>query len=406
MKTVLLNGECLPEAEAAIPVNDRGFLYGESVFTTLRLYNGFPMALDRHCRRLNATLATPLFHGVSPLTSDLLWADIRRLRDSNEISDGVLRIRLSSGQGAGILPPAQKTPSRLLTLDPLPEITSVQQHGIRLWISSLCRPRENPLPRHKLGNYAENVYLKLESQAAGFHDGVFCDPAGHLLETSTSNLFAVINGILVTPDLEECILPGITRELILERARAIGIPILLGPITLNVAQQAEEMFTTNAVMEVVPVSAIGEKTFALVPGPVTLQLAEQYRQLANARRLAEQYTGTPAGELRTSQRHQVKEEIRVDNRSTGQPLGRLLNLSEEGLLLVGPEELPVPQDFSLRLNLPAKIHSEMFIDLNARCVRTLPVGTGLFGAGFRFLGSEDTTRNLIRHAIDSLCFQA
>ncbi|MHC4883574.1 MAG: aminotransferase class IV [Planctomycetota bacterium] len=403
MTQAILNGHLLDAQDARIPADDRGFLYGESVFTTLRLYGGYPMAIQQHCERLNQTLACPLFTGIAPVSQEQIWRDIQQLKEASGLEDGVLRIRLSSGRGAGIVPPPTHEGTRLVTLSALPDIQHIQQHGMRLRISPIRRCRENPLGRYKLGSYAENVYLKQESQAHGFDDGIFCDEANNLLESSTANLFAVVNGILVTPGLEECILPGITREFILERARAIGVPTLIGPITLDVAQQAEEMFTTNSVLEVVPVSQLGDKTFALVPGPVTLKLAEQYRQLANARKLAEQYTGTTANEQRQSPRHQVIQEVEVINRETNTSLGSLMNLSEEGLLLVGPEVLCAPKDFELRLQLPQAGRAPRIIDIDARCVRTLEVGVDLYGAGFRFVESSPETQTAIQEAIECLC---
>jgi branched-chain amino acid aminotransferase len=274
----VLNGELVSADEAHVPIDDRGFLYGDSVFTTLRCYNGTPFRLDRHVARLNASLASPVVGIHYRADESQLRDEIARLVELNGCPEAVVRFRVTRGRGAGALPPDDATPTTLLTVDPLELDASIYERGARLIVSSVRRDPHGELGKHKLGSYSPSLMARREAAAAGADEAIICDTEGHWLECASSNLFAVVDGALVTPDTSRNLLPGIARETVLDCARELGIPVRLEDLTAERAESAEELFVTNSVQGVVPVASVGERT-CVVPGTVTARVAETYGEL-------------------------------------------------------------------------------------------------------------------------------
>lgn len=275
---VVLNGNLVPTDEARVPVDDRGFLYGDSVFTTLRCYKGVPFRLDRHVGRLNASLRSPLVSIDYTADEDDLRRSIARLVQMNGCPDAVVRFRVTRGRGVGPLPPDETTPTTLLAADPLRLDESLYARGARLIVSSVRRDPHGELGKHKLGSYFPSILARREAAAAGADEAIICDTAGNWLECACSNLFAVVGGTLVTPDTSENLLPGIARETVLECSNRLGILVSLRSLTAEIAERAEEWFITNSVQEVVPVAQVGARSRP-VPGPVTARLMRAYRDL-------------------------------------------------------------------------------------------------------------------------------
>jgi len=279
---VVLNGELVTADEARIHIDDRGFLYGDSVFTTLRCYKSTPFRLDRHVARINASLRSPVVGIECEVDEAALRKNIARLIELNGCPQAVVRFRVTRGRGVGPLPPTDATPATLLTVDPLRldearhKRGALYERGARLIISSVRRDPKGDLGKHKLGSYSSSLLARREAAAAGA--AIICDTDGHWLECASSNLFAVVGGALVTPDTSQNLLPGIARETVLDCAKQLGIRVRLEPLTAERAEHAEEWFITNSVEEVIPVACIGDREYA-VRGAVTLRLAEAYREL-------------------------------------------------------------------------------------------------------------------------------
>ncbi|MBN1916674.1 MAG: aminodeoxychorismate synthase component I [Verrucomicrobia bacterium] len=274
---VILNGRLVPPGEACVSVDDRGFLYGDSVFTTLRCYAGVPFRLDRHVTRLNASLHSPIVAIAYTVDENSIRDDIARLVAKNGCLDAVVRLRVTRGRGAGPLPPKDAAPTTLLTVDPVHLDESLYARGARLIVSSERRDPHGKLGRHKLGSYLFSLVARREAAAAGADEAIIADTDGHWLECACSNLFAVVEGALVTPDVTENLLPGIARETVLECARDLGIPVSLQTLTAEITERAEEWFITNSVQEIVPVARVTTKSYT-APGPVAAVLARAYRE--------------------------------------------------------------------------------------------------------------------------------
>jgi branched-chain amino acid aminotransferase len=275
---MIVNGEVVPAAEASVPADDRGFLYGDSVFTTLRCYGGVPFRLERHCARLNASLSSPEVGIAYNADPDALRRDIARLVELNGRPEAVVRFAVTRGRGVGALPPPEARPTTVLMVWPHPADTRLYSVGARLVVSSVRRDPQGRLGRHKLGSYFPSLLARREAAERGCDEAVICDTDVRWLECACSNLFAVVDGAVVTPDVTANVLPGIAREVVVECARELGLAVSLQDIVPDVAVRAAEWFITNSVQEVVPVARIEERDYP-VPGPVTARLMRAYRDV-------------------------------------------------------------------------------------------------------------------------------
>ena len=275
---VYLNGSLIPSSEASISALDYGFLYGYGLFETMRAYEGQVFRLDNHLTRL-ARSAEVL--GLPIGTLDLKKAVMDTIQ-ANQLGDARIRIAISIGEGGMVPDPSTCNRPTVLILaghyQPYPE--EVYQKGFRAIVSSIHRNSGSPLSRLKSANYLESLLARQEARAAGVNEALCLNEKGVLAEASMSNIFLVTNGILRTPGQESGILPGITRETILELAPPLGINTLECDIRLDELSHAEEAFLTNSLIEVMPLTEIeGKPVGSGRPGSITKKLLTAYREL-------------------------------------------------------------------------------------------------------------------------------
>ncbi|MDO8716302.1 MAG: aminotransferase class IV [Dehalococcoidales bacterium] len=278
---VYLNGSLLPLNEARISPVDYGFLFGFGLFETMRAYDGKVFRLDKHLNRLACSAKTL---GLPAITLDLEKA-VKGTLIANKLSDARIRITVSAGEGGIVPDPAGCTgPTVLITSGHYqPYTEQVYEKGFKAVISSIRRNSQSPLSRLKSMNYLENLLAKREAKAAGADEALFLNERDLVAEAAMSNIFIVSGGILKTPRVENGILPGITREIILELAPKLGIETVADDIWLDDLFEAEEAFLTNSVMEVMPlVKVAGKRIGSGKPGPVTKKLQEAYRELVKS----------------------------------------------------------------------------------------------------------------------------
>lgn len=278
---VYLNGSLIPRSQASISVMDYGFLYGFGLFETMRAYGGQVFRLDRHLSRL-ARSAEIL--GLPVKTPELKSA-VMDIIQANKLSDARVRITVSIGEG-GMVPDLStcSKPTVLIMAQPYqPYPEAVYQKGFSAVVSSIRRNSQSPVPRFKSSNSMESILAKGEAKAAAVNDALFLNDRSLLAEASTSNIFLVTDGILKTPRVETGILPGITRQVILELVPALGINTREQDMRLDELFQAEEAFLTNAMIEVMPLTEVDRKPVGSgKPGPVTQRLREEYKKLVLA----------------------------------------------------------------------------------------------------------------------------
>jgi len=284
---VYLNGSLIPRSQARISALDYGFLYGFGLFETMRAYDGQVFRLDSHLNRL-ARSAEILGLPIEAL--DLKGA-VRDTIQANKLSDARVRITISIGEGGMVPDPSACTQPTVLILaghyKPYPK--QVYEKGFRAVVSSIRRNSQSPLSRLKSANYLENMLAKQEARAAGVDEAICLNEKGLLAEASMSNIFLVNDGMLRTPGVESGILPGITREVVLELAPQLDIDTFEQDIRLDELFQTQEAFLTNSLMEIMPLTEIdGKPVGSGEPESVTRRLMANYKKLVRPSRTSEQ----------------------------------------------------------------------------------------------------------------------
>ena len=278
-----VDGVVTPAAEARVSVLDNGFTFGDSVYETLRTYEGRPFHLGRHLARLRQSaerlgIPVPLPDAEFGGRIDAVLA-----RAGNEES----YIRLIVSRGVGDISYRFERisgPTVVVVVkpyDPLPE--RYYTEGIDTIVSSVRRNHRQALdPAIKSGNLLNNILAMQEAQAKGAVEPILLNQEGDVAEGAGSNVFVVKHGGLLTPPLDAGILPGVTRALVLEVARELQLRAREETLRAADLISADEVFITSTLKECCPVRTIdGRLVGPVQPGPVTLQILERYRASAH-----------------------------------------------------------------------------------------------------------------------------
>jgi branched-chain amino acid aminotransferase len=276
-KFVHVNGRLVAASRARISVFDRGLLYGDGLFETLRAYTGKPFGLEEHLSRLRASAS---FLGIG-LPRQSWRKDISALLQRNQLveTDAWLRITLTRGVAApGVVPPSGMHPTTIVTAGPLDRaIASVQRHGARVVLLPFAR--DGFLAEHKVIGYLPAVLGKSIAARHAAFEGLFVDGEGMVTEGTTSNIFIWRNASLLTPPVKS-LLPGVTRRLIIEAGVADGLRVIEQPLRTEDLLEADEAFLTSSLAEVVPIIAVDAHAVGTGrAGPRTRRLQHTYRQL-------------------------------------------------------------------------------------------------------------------------------
>lgn len=285
-KHVYLNGQYVSAANAAVSVFDSGFLYGEGLFETFRSYNGKVFALREHVDRIRKSAG--FFNIPFNLSENKLAEIVRRLSEMNSEYNCVFRLVLTRGRGIMWKGQKQMPPTiAVLTRELHTDMDYLKQTGIKLMVSNTPRDSSNPLFRHKTLSYMQNVIARSTALKDKSFDAVFVDSRKRVLEGAISNLFIVKNNAVLTPPLSLNILPGITRNSVLQIAKMLKLGTAEKEITLDDLTGADEAFLTNSVVGIMPVKQVGSKKIrGKVPGKLTYLLSEVYTiELARKLRL-------------------------------------------------------------------------------------------------------------------------
>ncbi len=272
---VCLNGTYLPQSEAKISVNDYGFLYGCGIFETMRAYNGKIFRLESHLDRLKAS-ADRL--GI-PVQVSVFKEQINEVIRINRLAEARVRVYLAAGEGA-VAPDLRSCQNPTLLIQAVPYIpfsAEIYEKGFRVMISTFHRCSYSILPGLKTANYLENLLVRKEAADSGYADAILLNDKGEVVEASSSNLFIVSGDIVKTAPLQSGILPGITRAVVLELAAGSGLKVLETAIAPAELLSANEVFLTNSLMELMPVTTVGDKVIGNgLPGAVTRKLMAAY----------------------------------------------------------------------------------------------------------------------------------
>jgi len=275
---IYLNGSLIPKNEARISALDYGFLYGYGLFETMRAYNGRVFHLNRHIERLTGSCQKI---GIPVEGIDFEKA-VNATITANQLTDARIRLAVSIGEGAPVPNPATCTSPTVMVValpyNPLSE--EVYEKGYSAITSTIRRNSLSPSTTLKSSSYLDSILAREEARKARVDEVLCFNEKGFLAEASMSNIFLVANGILKTPSIDSGILPGITRETVLELAALSGITVKEQEITPEELAGTHEAFLTNSIIEIVPLISLNGKAIGTgKPGTVTRQVMNAYREL-------------------------------------------------------------------------------------------------------------------------------
>lgn len=247
-KLVFLNRRFVPEEEASFSVFDRGLLYGDGLFETVRVYGGKFFQLGSHIRRLFDGLKVL---GIKvPYTRDEMEIFARELAITNHINEGFVRIVVSRGEGfLGFSPRGSGAPHVAICARERP----VALRRKEVWKLMIHKHPISPLPLKSL-SYMPHVLAKKAAEDASFDDAILLDAKGTVIEATASNLFLWKDGILITPPLSTGCLPGITRSELIKVARKEKYRVIEKTFGVRECKQADGFFLTNSLLEIIPCS--------------------------------------------------------------------------------------------------------------------------------------------------------
>jgi 4-amino-4-deoxychorismate lyase len=246
-----------------IPITDRAFQYGDGLFETMRVRQARVRYLDAHFDRLHAGLDRL---GIDGVDLDVLGRELESMTVG--VEDGVLKLLISRGDGPrGYRPPENAHPRRVLSLHAVPA-GGRDTIAVRWCRTPLAR---NPrLAGLKHLNRLEQVLAQAEWQDPAIAEGLMLDTEGELVGGTSSNVFAVIDSRLCTPDLRFAGVAGVMRGEVLRAAQAVGLAVEVGPMHPGELARASEMFVTNAVTGIRSVVRLDDCTWSSGPASAAL----------------------------------------------------------------------------------------------------------------------------------------
>jgi branched-chain amino acid aminotransferase len=277
-----VDGRVSPAEQATVSVLDNGFTFGDSVYETLRTYASRPFHLDRHLDRLRASAGRL---GIAIPQHD---AELARRVDAvlERAANAESYIRLVVSRGVGEVSyrlDRVHGPTVVVLVKPHePPAAACYELGVEATLSSFRRNHPAALdPAIKSCNLLNNLLAAREAQARGAFEPILLNQAGELAEGGSSNLFLVRSGRLLTPPLSAGILPGITRAVVLELARALDIASDERTLLPDELFGADEAFITSSLKETLPLRAVdGRPIGPGKPGPITQRLLAAFREYA------------------------------------------------------------------------------------------------------------------------------
>ncbi len=279
-----LNGETMPVEHARVPVWDRGFLFGDSVYEVFRMYQGRCWLETEHFARLRRSLKELDF---PPYDLDALASRIYRTIAASGILEGTVYVQITRGvvPRSHAFPDPPVTPTELIVVRPYDDgpTARLREAGVKVISHPDLRWKRCDI---KSTNLLANCMATEAARCAGGYEAILVDSAGFVTEATHTSVLWVRQGRLEgTPDGNE-ILPGMTRQLILRLVKLLAIPFVGTHVTLPELKAADEVILVGTTTEVVPIVQIDEERIGTgSPGPVAQRLWDAYRQEVE-RRLA------------------------------------------------------------------------------------------------------------------------
>lgn len=270
-----VNGEIIKNEDVCISPYDHGFLYGIGVFETFRTYGGKPFLLDEHLVRLNESLRE--LNIELQLNRSNVEKMLKMLFEANGWENAYIRLNVSAGNGEiGLQTAPYRNPNVIIFQKSLIETESLAEKKGE-WLT-LRRNSPEGCYRLKSHHYLNNVFGKREVGNDPKVEGIFLTKNGEVAEGVVSNIFWMERNTLYTPALETGILAGVTRQFVMKIAREAGMNVEEGLYRPEHVYAAHEAFVTNSIQEIVPLSALGNKTFPGAEGAAVNKLFRRYRE--------------------------------------------------------------------------------------------------------------------------------
>ncbi len=279
-----VDGELVPAEEATVSVEDRGFQYGDAAFETMRAYGGSIFEWAAHAERLAGSCETlGIDHGLSDAE---LRDRIRETLDANDLADAYVKLSISRGVQEGKLTPRPDAdPTVVVIVKELPrggvEGAAVWDQPATVQTTKTRRIPDNALPADaKTHNYLNGILARREL-VAGADEALLRDAEGNVAEGAASNLFFVGEDGIHTPSLDGPVLPGITRDVVIDLADEADIPVYTGSYAPDDVRNAEEAFLTNTTWELRPIESVDG--IEVGGGPVTNLLSRLFDERVERR---------------------------------------------------------------------------------------------------------------------------
>jgi D-alanine transaminase len=271
---VYLNGQFMPLDEARIPVLDRGFIFGDGIYEVIPVYGGRPFRLPHHLDRLEDSLRGVRI--VNPLDHAAWRAVIEQLITANGGGDQSIYLHITRGVAKRDHAfPSGVTPTLFAMSNPLLPVPAAQRAGIAAITVADIRWAHCNLKTIAL---LPNILLRQQAIDEGSSEALMLRE-GYLTEGAASNAFIVVAGEVVTPPKSALLLPGITRDLVVELCHAHAIPCCEREIGEAELRQAEEIWISSSTKEVLPVVRLdGEAVGSGAPGARWRQIFDLYQR--------------------------------------------------------------------------------------------------------------------------------
>jgi len=250
MKTFYIDGEFVPENKAFIPVDDLAVLRGFGVCDLMRTYNGKPYFLNEHIKRLENS-AKEIGLELPWSCDDMVKIVLETLKKNKTINEANIRIVITGGSSPDFITP-HGNPRLLVLVTQIPKLpASWYEKGVKV----ITLPIERDIPGAKSISYIRATMALKKAKKENAVEALYVDRHGFVRECATSNFFAFINDLLVTPDRD--VLKGITRQVVLDISKDL-FDIELRQLPLDEVLKADEVFITGTNKGVVPVVRIDD----------------------------------------------------------------------------------------------------------------------------------------------------
>ncbi|CAM5278732.1 aminodeoxychorismate lyase [Rhodanobacter lindaniclasticus] len=264
-------GRILVDGVAAdrVSVLDRGLGYGDGLFESIRLVGGRAPLWARHMQRLAEGCQRLLIPSPDP---DQLGHEVRQV--GADMAQAVVRITVTRGIGErGYALPASPRPTRVVAAFPLPPVGDAAVHGVRMRVCQLRLAEQQRLAGIKHLNRLEQVLARAEWSDPAIAEGLLRDGSGRVISATMANLFAVIDGELLTPAVDRCGIAGVARAELLDASSSVRVT----EVGLEALSGASELFLSSSVRGIVPVQSLDGRRYA--PGVVARRWQQHWRDL-------------------------------------------------------------------------------------------------------------------------------